>query len=147
VRKYILTTALASLLLTACNSKVPAGHVGVIVNLYGEDKGVSEKVVGVGKYYIGPYTDLFLFPTFLQNYTWSNPITMQTSEGLTIGANMGITYFIKPENVVKVFQKYRLGIDEITDSFLRNMVRDAVNHTASTYTVEELYSVKKRTIY
>jgi len=130
-------------------SKVPAGYKGVIVNMYGSSKGVAEEPVGVGRYFLGWNKELYLFPTFLQNYTWTHDgvqdesITMQTSEGLSINTDAGITYNIQPENVVKVFQKYRLGIDEITNTFLRNMVRDAMNQISSTMTVEEIYGSKK----
>lgn len=126
-------------------SKVPAGYRGVIVNLYGSDKGVAEQSVGVGRYYTGWNSELYLFPTFLQNYSWKDEqaITMQTSEGLSIRTDAGITYSIQPDNVVKVFQKYRLGIDEITNTFLHNMVRDAMNEVASTMTVEQIYGAQK----
>lgn len=135
---------LACIALSSC-SKVPAGYRGVEVNLYGSDKGVAEQSLGVGRYYIGWNSELFLFPTFLQNYSWKDEqaITMQTSEGLSISTDAGITYSIEPDNVVKVFQKYRLGIDEITNTFLHNMVRDAMNEVASTMTVEEIYGAKK----
>ena len=85
--------------LTAC-SQVPAGYRGVIVNLYGSDKGVSEQSVGVGRYYLGQNSELYLFPTFLQNYSWKDTqaITMQTSEGLSIRTDAGITYSIQPDN-------------------------------------------------
>ncbi len=130
--------------LTSC-SKVPAGYRGVIVNLYGNDKGVSELSVGVGRYYLGWNRELYLFPTFLQNYSWTGDqsITMQTSEGLSIRTDAGITYSIKPDNIVKVFTKYRLGIEEITNTFLHNMVRDAMNEVASTMTVEQIYGAQK----
>jgi hypothetical protein len=83
----------------------------------------------VGRYYLGWNSELYLFPTFLQNYSWKDDqaITMQTSEGLSIHTDAGITYSIRPDNVVKVFSKYRLGIEEITNTFLHNMVRDAMN--------------------
>ena len=137
----ILMSAVA---LSGC-SKVPAGYRGVIVNMYGSDKGVSEQSVGVGRYYLGWNRELYLFPTFLQNYSWKNDqsITMQTSEGLSIRTDAGITYRIQPDNVVKVFTKYRLGIDEITNTFLHNMVRDAMNEVSSTMTVEQIYGAKK----
>lgn len=133
-----------ALSLASCN-RVPAGYRGVIVNLYGSEKGVSEESVGVGRYYLGWNKELYLFPTFLQNYSWTKEqsITMQTSEGLSISTSAGITYKISPENVVKVFQKYRLGIKEITNSFLHNQVRDAMNEVASTMTVEQIYGAKK----
>lgn len=143
INKLLLVVSVLTVI-TGC-AKVPAGYKGVIVNLYGSDKGISENTVGVGRYFMGPGRELYLFPTFLQNFTWikDEVITMQTSEGLSISTEAGITYQIKPENVVKVFQKYRLGIDEITNTFLRNMVRDAMNQIASTMTVEQIYGSQK----
>lgn len=143
-----LTVALSVVGLTvslASCSQVPAGYRGVKVNLYGDDKGVDEQSLGVGRYYLGWNSELYLFPTFLQNYSWKadQAITMQTSEGLSIRTDAGITYSIKPDNVVKVFQKYRLGIDEITDTFLHNMVRDAMNEVASHMSVEQIYGGQK----
>lgn len=140
----ILGIAALTIALTAC-SRVPAGYRGVIVNLYGSDKGVSEQTVGVGRYNLGWNKELYLFPIFLQNYSWtkSDAITMQTAEGLSITTNAGITYQIAPDNVVKVFTKYRLGIKEITNTFLHNMVRDAMNEVASTLTVDQIYGAKK----
>ncbi len=132
--------------LESCSlSSVPAGYRGVKVNLYGSEKGVAEETLGVGRYWLGMNEELYLFPTFLQNYSWTNEqnITMQTSEGLSISTSAGITYRIAPDDVVKVFQKYRLGIDEITNTFLHNQVRDAMNEVASTMTVEQIYGAKK----
>lgn len=142
--KKVLFLITLSILLQSC-SKVPAGYRGVKVNLYGSEKGVSEQSLGVGRYFIGWNSELYLFPTYLQNYSWKDEksITMQTSEGLSIKTDAGITYSIHPENVVKVFQKYRLGIDEITDTFLHNMVRDAMNEVSSTMTVEQIYGAQK----
>lgn len=145
---FLIIIVCGGFALNSC-SKVPAGYRGVIVNLYGSDKGVAEQPVGVGRYFLGWNKELYLFPTFLQNYTWTQnsvndeSITMQTSEGLSINTDAGITYNIQPENVVKVFQKYRLGIDEITNTFLRNMVRDAMNKVSSTMTVEDIYGARK----
>jgi len=149
-KKLIKSLAIGSILfssvisLSGCN-QVPAGYRGVIVNLYGSDKGVAEQSVGVGRYYTGWNSELYLFPTFLQNYSWKDEqaITMQTSEGLSIRTDAGITYSIQSDNVVKVFQKYRLGINEITNTFLHNMVRDAMNEVASTMTVEQIYGAQK----
>lgn len=140
----VVAVAVLATSLVACD-RVPAGYRGVIVNLYGNDKGVSEESVGVGRYYMGWNREMFLFPTFLQNYSWNKEqsITMQTSEGLSIKTSAGITYKIAPESVVKVFQKYRLGIDEITNTFLHNQVRDAMNEVASTMTVEAIYGSGK----
>nr|ELK2664626.1 prohibitin family protein [Pseudomonas aeruginosa] len=52
--KRIPAAAMLCLLavLAGC-SKVPAGNVGVIVNLYGSEKGVETREVGTGRYWVG----------------------------------------------------------------------------------------------
>lgn len=125
--------------------KVPAGYVGIKVNLLGNDKGVQVQELGVGRHFIGINQELFLFPTFTQNETWSNDqrISFQTREGMKVGGDVGITYSIDSTKATTLFQKYRAGIDEITNKFLRNIVRDAFNEKASKITVESAYGEGK----
>jgi regulator of protease activity HflC (stomatin/prohibitin superfamily) len=130
-------------------SKVPTGHVGVKVYLLGGSKGIDHEVLGPGRYFVGWNEELYLFPTFKQTDTWvksnekDESITFQTQEGLSVNADVGITYSIAPDNVAKVFTSYRRGVDEITDTFLRNMVRDAFNSVSSTMPVEAVYGSGK----
>lgn len=136
----------------AC-SKVPAGHVGVKVYLLGGSKGVDSEELGVGRYWIGWNEELFLFPTFMQNFEWTQDsragsetdesISFQTKEGLTVNADVGISYSIDPTRVTDIYQTYRRGVNEITDTFLRNMVRDALVKIASTKNVEYVYGEGK----
>lgn len=142
---------LFALVLSMCAgcSRVPPGNVGVIVHAVAGDKGVDNEVVGVGRQWLGWNDEMFIFPTFSQNYTWvksadkDESLSFGTAEGLSIGADIGITYAIKPEKVATVFQKYRKGVDEITDIYLRNMVRDALVTSASTRGIESIYGAGK----
>lgn len=143
-----LLLALSLLGMAAC-SKVPAGNVGVKVYLLGKSKGVDMEVLPVGRYWIGWNEELYLFPTFAQNYTWitskdqDESISFQDRDGTSLNADLGITYQIDPNSVSKVFQTYRRGIDEITDIFLRNQVRDALNMVAAAMTIDEINGPKK----
>lgn len=147
--KKIAPLLLLGIMLGAC-SKVPAGNVGVIVNLYGSDKGVSEQVVGVGRYWVGWNEELFVFPTFTQNDSWQQrkdrdeSITFQTGkDGMVMSADFGITFRVDPTKVATLFQTYRKGIEEISDLYLRNLVRDAVNEKAAELTADEAYGRRK----
>lgn len=143
--KVFLAAALA-LSLTACSyEKVPAGNVGVKYYLLGGDKGVSSQEVGPGRYFLTMNEELYLFPTFTQNYTWSGgeAISFQTREGLNVSADIGISYSVAPDKVSVLFEKYRKGIGEITDLYLRNMVRDALVTAASTQPIETVYGAGK----
>lgn len=130
--------------------RVENGYVGIQVDLLGSDKGTSEKEVGPGRYWIGINQDLYLFPTFSQTYTWEadgedigERLSFQSAEGMDIGADMGITYSIDPTKVHVLYQRYRKGIEEITDIYLRNMVRDAMVREASGMPVEAIYGAGK----
>lgn len=145
MKRLLAAVSLCALAVMGGCSKVPAGNVGVIVNLYGSEKGVELKEVGTGKYWVGINEELYLFPTFTQTETWTGDetITFQTVEGMKVGGDVGITYAVAPDKVTTLFQKYRAGIDEITNKFLRNMVRDAFNDVASTLPVESVYGAGK----
>lgn len=143
-------------LLMAC-SKVTAGNVGIKVNLLGSDKGVQTEVLGPGRYWIGMNEELYLFPTFQQNYTWTSEphgsdttdesITFQTKEGMSVNVDVGISYSLNPDKVAGLFQKYRKGVNEITDIVLRNAVRDALNDFGNSLSTEETYSTKKTELF
>lgn len=136
--------------------KVPAGNVGVKVYLLGSSKGVDSEEVKTGRHWIGWNEELYLFPTFTQNYVWTREpdatgdedesISFQTSEGLSVNADVGISYAIDPNKVNQIFQKYRKGITEITDIYLRNMVRDALVTETSNKPVEFVYGAGKATL-
>jgi regulator of protease activity HflC (stomatin/prohibitin superfamily) len=135
--------------LTACWDKVPAGNVGIMVNLLGSDKGVQAQELGVGRYWVGFNQELYLFPTFTQTYAWAKgdkvdeSITFNDKDGQVVGTDVGITYHINPDKASILFQKYRKNLEEITDINLRNMVRDGFAERASKMSIEEIYGVKK----
>ncbi len=151
-----LKVAVLSLLLAttlgAC-SKVPVGNVGVKAYLLGGSKGVDSEELSPGRYWIGINEELFLFPTFTQTYTWTaapddrgpedESITFQTREGLKVNADVGVTYAIEPSKATTLFQKYRKGINEITDLYLRNMVKDALTQIGSKLPIESVYGEGK----
>ena len=150
MKKILL--ALVILSLAAC-SGVPSGYTGIKVNLLGSDKGVDSQELGTGRYWIGMNEKLFIFPMFTQTQVWTkdknegspndDSITFQTVEGLEVNADLGITYSLDPKKVTTIFQKYRKGIEEITNTVLRSMVRDAVINAASSKQIESVYGLKK----
>ena len=121
--------------------------MGILVNLYGDSKGVQVREVGTGRYWLTPNENLYLFPTFTQTYTWSTKndeqIKFQSVEGLSITADVGITYRITPDKASLLFQKYRRGIEEITDIYIHNMVRDAFVEESSKLPIETIYGKGK----
>lgn len=128
---------------------IPPGYVGIVVNMFGSDKGVEDKELHVGAHFIAPWKVIYKFPVFEQNHLWEGPkkFTFQTSEGLAVEADVGITYHLRHDKIPILFSKYRRGMDEITDVFVRNFTRDAINKCASKLKIEDLYGTAKEKFF
>lgn len=129
-----------------CFKMILPGYVGVVVDMLGDNKGVEAKELHVGMHFIAPWKSIYQFPIFEQNDTWEGDgecFHFQTSEGMAVSADIGITYHLRPESIPVIFQRYRRGMEEITDVFIRNYIRDAINKSASKTKIEDLYSGKE----
>ncbi len=132
-----------------CFKMISPGYVGVVVDLLGDERGVKTKELHVGMHWIAPWKNVYTFPIFEQNETWEleHGFSFQTSEGLAVSADVGITFHLRPESIPLIFQKYRRGMDEITHVFIRNFVRDAINKAASKMKIEDLYGLSKESFF
>lgn len=132
-----------------CFQRVQPGEVGVVVNLIGSHRGVEDQELHVGYHFIKPWCKVYRFPIFEQNHQWvdAEGFSFQTSEGLAVQADIGITFNLKPERIRELFAKYRRGMDEITHLFIRNNLRDAINRSAAKLKIEELYGPEKETFF
>lgn len=126
--------------------KINAGFVGVKVYLLGSNKGVDNEVVGPGRYFLGINEELYLFPTFQQTIAWKgdDAFTFQTSEGMMSTADMSLSFTLEKDKISTLFQTYRRGIDEVSDVYMKNIIRDSVNQIASEFTVEEICGEEKQ---
>jgi regulator of protease activity HflC (stomatin/prohibitin superfamily) len=146
-----MRATLASITLFALGSlgcaTIPAGYRGVKVYYYGDSDGNEMRELGIGRYPYWPITQgVYKFPVFQQNVLWAGDegtVRFQTREGVNVGVDLGMSYTIDEKRVLVLFQKYRRGIEEITDSFLRHIVVDACSRVAGTMGVEEIYGSKK----
>jgi regulator of protease activity HflC (stomatin/prohibitin superfamily) len=149
---FFLLILLMSVSFLSC-TKVPAGHVGVKVYLLGSNKGVDNEVLGVGQYFIGINEELYLYPTYIQQYTFTQgndgdspndeAFYFQNKEGVKCNFDLSIQAYANAEKVSILFQKYRDDLRDIMHVNLRNYIRDRVQLYASDMTIEELYSPKK----
>ncbi len=132
-----------------CFKMISPGYVGVVINPFGDD-GVQQKELAVGGHWMAPWKSVYLFPVFEQNSTWegdADAFHFQTSEGLAVSAEVGITYHLRHDCVPAIFQRYRRGMAEITDVFIHNFIRDAINTAASKMKIEDLYGTGKEEFF
>lgn len=142
---YLLSGLLGAAIAYQHCIMIKPGEVGVIINLLGSEKGISQKELTTGMHFVAPWKRAYLFPIYEQNHQWvgEEGFKFQTSEGLGVHADIGISYNLTPTRIHELFYKYRRGMEEITHLFVRNNIRDAINRVASTMGIEELYGPRK----
>ena len=131
---FALAIVAAMTALTGCEYVKP-GEVGIKVNKLGDDKGVGE-VVGVGRVWTGINTTLYTFPTFKQMKSYEDAFNFQMSDGTAIGYHVGVTYKVDPTKITTIFQTYRKGVDDITDTDLKQKIADVLIKQASRMTTD-----------
>lgn len=135
-------------------TKVEPGYAGIVVNQYGSQRGVSDFPISTGRVWYNPFTeDVYSFPTFRQNHTWSRSthegsksdesITFNSIEGATLNVDIGISYRFVYEKVPHLFVEFKQDADHIRDVFMRNQVRDAFNEMAGRMPAMDIVGAKK----
>lgn len=150
MKKIITAVIIALSVLTVGCSKVPAGNVGVKVYLLGNSKGVDSEVLGTGRYWIGWNEELYLYPTFTQTVQYdkagqfNQEVNFQDRDGTQLSVDVGVQYAIEKDKVSQIFQTFRKGNEELSDSVLYRMVRNAFTQEGSQRSVEEIYGSGKK---
>ena len=138
----VLGFFLLTMLFFSCE-RIDAGHVGVKVNLYGDNKGVSDVTEVTGMVFYNPIThNIYEFPTYIQHkeYSGENAFIVNSKDGSEFHISPIVNYSVKREKVPSIFAKYRRSLGEIEDGFLKTNIYDAFRMTANFYTAEELIS-------
>jgi len=150
-KQILLVLGVATLLLSSCGyERIDAGHEGIRVNLYGNEKGVQNVTAVTGAVWYNPFTtEVYEVPTYVQNAVYTKQDTrhsdeneefrITTSNGLVVAFDVSINYYTPAENVVSIFKKYRRPIGELEKTIVKNYMRDAFNSTAANYSASELY--------
>ena len=136
-------------------TRIEAGHVGVEINLSGQQRGASEIPIRTGWVIYSPLTTQIIeFPTYVQTVKWTrdtnegHPINEEmgfnSKEGMEIFVDVSLSYAIDPQKAPDFYVKYRVDdLDRFTHGILRDIVRNSLNEVASTYVVEDIYGEHK----
>jgi regulator of protease activity HflC (stomatin/prohibitin superfamily) len=136
-------------------TRIEAGYEGVEINLAGSQRGAADIPIRTGWVFYSPLrTQIIEFPTFVQTVKWTHDfaeghaineeMSFNTKEGMNIYADVSVSYAIDPLKVPDFYVKYRVNeLEKFTHGILRDIVRNSLNEVASTYTVEDIYGVRK----
>ena len=121
--------------------RIDAGHVGVKVNQYGDNKGVDNVVAVTGMVFYNPLTTkIYEFPTFIQHkeYKDENSFVVNSKDGSEFQVSPIMNYSVQREKVPSIFSKYRRPLEDIEEGFLKTAVYDAFRLATNKYTADEL---------
>src|ERR1700676_2048042 len=136
-------------------TRIEPGHVGVQINLAGNQRGASEIPVRTGWVVYSPLsTQIIEFPTYVQTVKWTKDVNeghpineemgFNSKEGMEIFVDVSLSYAIDPLHVPDFYVKYRVSdLEVFTHGVLRDIVRNSLNEVASTYNVEDIYGDHK----
>jgi len=123
--------------------RIDAGHVGVKVNQYGDNKGVDDVVAVTGMVFFNPFTTaIYEFPTFIQHkeYKGENSFIVNSKDGSEFSVSPIMNYSVQRDKVPAIFSKYRRPLEDIEEGFLKTAVYDAFRLATNKYTADELIS-------
>lgn len=115
---------------------IPPGYVGIKVNMYGTNRGVSDLPIVTGRVLYNPWTQtIYEFPTFLQYRSWvqspnegsknDESITFTSQDKIPVNVDVSAAFQFEPDKVPELFVKFRSDPDTIADTYVRSRVRDA----------------------
>lgn len=152
---YVVLMVLMIMLVGMSCTRIDAGYIGLKVDMMGEGKGSVTEIPPGYQLALNPSVSYFSFPQFTQTYKWTEgkddtspndeAIRFQTSEGLQITADVGISFAVSKEKgaATSIYLKYRRGVEELIDSVIRNKVRDTFMIHGSRYTADQIIGDRK----
>lgn len=128
----------------SCNERIDAGYEGILVKLYGTDKGVQDVSLVTGRVWYNPMTeDVYEFPTYVQTINYE-PFTVNAKDGSVFNVDPTLSFKVKDGYSPMIFKKYRKDIIEITQTTLYNYIRDAFRIEFNKYTTDSIISNREK---
>lgn len=111
--------------MSSCYTRIDAGHEGIKVNLYGDEKGVDDVELVTGAVWYNPFTTaVYEYPTFVQTIDYK-PFNFNSKDGSEFTFDPTIMLQIKPGSAPEVFKRYRKELDEVLKITLVPIIEDA----------------------
>lgn len=120
--------------------RVDAGHIGLKVNLTGDERGVSDYTYKTGWVVFNNWTEkLYEFPTYQQHIDYSVQ-TVITKGGFSADIKPSFNYALVANTVGDMFQNLRLSIKEVEQGWLKTAIVGSVNDVANKWAVDSIFN-------
>ena len=128
------------LLFSTCTERIDAGHEGLLVKMYGSDKGVQDVALVTGRVWYNPLTEqVFEIPTYVQTVNYE-AFTVNAKDGSVFTVDPTISLKVLDGQSPKIFKKYRRGINEVLQNTLVNHIKDVYRIEFNKFTTDQIIS-------
>lgn len=141
-----LLILLSAFFFNSC-ARIDAGHVGIVVKQYAQNKGVQDLTECTGTVWYNPLTaDIIEWPTYVQHveYTKENAFVVNSKDGSEFHASPILNYNTKAENVVEIYRNFRRELSEVEAGFIKTAVYEAFRLSANSFTADSLISNREK---
>jgi hypothetical protein len=124
--------------------RVDAGHIGIKVNLVGNERGVSDYTYKTGWVTYNSWTEnLYEFPTFQQHIEYDS-VNVITKGGFSATIKPSFNYSLVATSVGDMFVNLRLGIQEVEQGWLKTAIIGSVNDVANKWAVDSIFNNREQ---
>ena len=124
--------------------RVDAGHVGIKVNLAGDNRGVGKYEYKTGWVIINAWINrLYEFPTFQQSIEYPEQSVI-TKGGLSASIHPKFNYSLKAGDIGDMFSNLRIPVKEIEQGWLQNAIVGAMNDVANKWTIDNIFNDREQ---
>ena len=131
-----------SLLLNASCQVVDSGEIGIKFHKWSSNEQDYGGVEGTCKgwvFYNPITTSVFTYPTFIQRKNYE-AFKVNAKDASVFKMDPTIAYRINPEKACDIFTKYRNGIEDLENGYIRTCIYEAYRTCANRYTSDSLMS-------
>lgn len=128
----------------SCNERIDAGYEGILVKLYGTEKGVQDVSLVTGRVWYNPFTEnVYEFPTYVQTINYP-AFTVNAKDGSVFNVDPTLSFKVRDGQSPAIFKKYRKDIKEITETTLFNYIKDAFRIEFNKYSTDSIISNREK---
>lgn len=124
--------------------RVDAGHVGIKVNLTGDNRGISKFEYKTGWVVINTWTaKLYEFPTFQQHIDYDIQQVI-TKGGFPANIKPSFNYSLKANHIGDMFQNLRLDVKTIEQQWLNTAIVGTINDVTNKWAVDDIFNHREQ---
>jgi len=138
----IISVMFVIICLASSCTVVDSGEIGIKFHKWSSNENDYGGVEGTCKgwvFYNPITTNIFTYPTYIQRKNYK-PFQVNAKDASEFTMDPTIAYRISPEKACDIFTKYRVGINELEEGYIRTCIYEAYRTCANQFSSDSLMS-------